>query len=132
MKTKFSESRWACRRGKGNAGCLFGLLMVLALGYLGYKFVPPLVNHYQLKDALKEIAVYHTAGLGSRIGGAGANAEIQEAVLKKARELEIPLQKENIKIQREGDVIFITVSYTIPVGLPGRAYNLNFEFTSHN
>ena len=132
MKITFLSSKLAHQQGRGNAGCFFGLLMVLILGYLGYKFLHHYVNHYQLKDAMKEIAVYHAAGLGSRSVGPGANTEIQDAVLKKAKDLEIPLRRENINVRREGDVVFITVSYTIPVELPGLAYVLNFEFTSHN
>ena len=50
--------------GKGNLGCLFGLLILVALGYFGYKFIPHYVSHFQLKDALNEIAVYRAAGRG--------------------------------------------------------------------
>jgi hypothetical protein len=114
--------------GRGNLGCLFGLLLVGGLGYLGYKFIPPYVDHFQLKDAMTEIAVYNAVGAGSSRGP----TTVQEAVLQKAKELEIPLKKEDIKVRHEGDKIFISVKYVIPVELPGRIYDLKFEFTSHN
>jgi len=113
--------------GKGNLGCLFGLLIVAALGYLGYKFVPHYVSHFELKDALNEIAVYRAAGTrGSE------KQTIQEEVIAKAKELGIQLKREDIKVKQDEEKVYITVTYTVPVELPNQVYNLNFEFTGHN
>jgi hypothetical protein len=114
--------------GKGNLGCLFSLLVLVAIGYLGYKFVPHYVSHYQLKDALNEIAVYRAAGTK-----AGSEKKtIQEEVIAKAKELGIVLKREDIKVRQEEEKVFITVKYTVPVDLPNQVYNLDFEFTGHN
>ena len=113
--------------GKGNVGCLFGLLIVAALGYLGYKFVPHYVSHFELKDALNEIAVYRAAGTrGSE------KQTIQEEVIAKAKGLGIQLKREDIKVRQEEEKVYITVKYTVPVDLPNQVYDLNFEFTGHN
>ncbi len=113
--------------GKGNLGCLFSLLIVVALGYLGYKFVPHYMSHFELKDALNEIAVYRAAGTrGSE------KQTIQEEVIAKAKELGIQLKREDIKVRQEEEKVYITVKYTVPVDLPNQVYNLNFEFTGHN
>jgi hypothetical protein len=111
--------------------------MVATLAYGAYKFAPPFINHYQLKDEMREIATLSAAGLPPRTGGqsgksTGSLAEIQEAVLAKAKELEIPLRKQNVKVSRDETRVFITVKYTVPIDLPGRVYDLNFEFSSHN
>ena len=112
--------------GKGNLGCLFSLLIVVALGYLGYKFVPHYVSHFQLKDALNEIAVYRAAKGGSE------KQTIQEEVIAKAKEMGIQLKREDVKVRQEEEKVYITVKYTVPVDLPNQTYNLNFEFTGHN
>ena len=112
--------------GKGNVGCLFGLLIVAALGYLGYKFLPHYVSHFELKDALNEIAVYRAARSGSE------KQTIQEEVIAKAKELGIQLKREDIKVRQEEEKVYITVKYTVPVDLPNQVYELNFEFTGHN
>ena len=107
-------------------GCLFGLLIVAALGYLGYKFVPHYVSHFELKDALNEIAVYRAAKGGSE------KQTIQEEVIAKAKEMGIQLKREDIKVRQEEEKVYITVKYTVPVDLPSQVYNLDFEFTGHN
>jgi hypothetical protein len=45
-------------------------------------------------------------------------------VLAKAKELGIPLKREDIKVREEGEKVYID--------LPNQVYNLNFEFTGHN
>jgi uncharacterized protein HemX len=114
--------------GKGSLGCLFSLLIVVALGYLGYKFVPHYVSHFQLKDALNEIAVYRATG----IRGSSEKQTIQEEVIAKAKELGIQLKREDIKVRQEEEKVYITVKYTVPVDLPNQVYDLRFEFTAHN
>src|SRR4051794_39515228 len=111
--------------------------MVATLAYGAYKFAPPFISHYQLKDEMKEIATLSAAGLSPRASGrsgksTGFTAEIQEAVLAKAKELEIPLRKQDVKVSQDESRVFITVKYTVPVELPGHVYDLNFEFSSHN
>jgi hypothetical protein len=112
-------------------------MIVATLAYGAYKFLPPYVSHYQLKDEMREIATLSAAGVPPRAAGpsgksTGSLADIQEAVLAKAKELEIPLRKQDVKVSRDVSRVFITVKYTIPVELPGHVYDLNFEFSSHN
>ena len=120
--------RLSASSGKGNLGCLFSLLILVVVGYLGYKFVPHYMSHFELKDALNEIAVYRVA----RAGSGSEKQTIQEEVIAKAKELGIQLKRENIKVRQEEEKIYITVKYTVPVDLPNQVYNLDFEFTGHN
>ena len=133
MKNPFLPSQ----QGRGSLGCFLSFLLIAVLGYAAYKLVPPFLSHYQLKDAMNEIAVLSAAGLLPSAGGpsgksAGSVSDIQDAVMRKAKELNIPLRKQDIKVRRDEAVVFITVKYTVPVELPGGVYDFNFEFTSHN
>jgi hypothetical protein len=104
-------------------------LVIVALGYLGYKFGPHYVNHFRLKDALTEIAVRRAAASSE---SSTSVKGIQDEVLAKAKELNIPLRREDVKVRREEEKVYITVKYTVPVELPNEVYALNFEFTGHN
>jgi len=84
---------------------------------------------------MKEIATLSAVGMlpqAKNTSGVTPVPDIQEAVLSKARELEIPLRKEEIKVRKEEATVFISVKYTVPIDLPGRTYDYNFEFTVHN
>jgi Domain of unknown function (DUF4845) len=100
----------------------------MVVGYLSYKFVPHYMSHFELKDALNEIAVYRVA----RAGSGSEKQTIQEEVIAKAKELGIQLKRDNIKVRQEEEKIYITVKYTVPVDLPTQVYDLQFEFTGHN
>jgi hypothetical protein len=118
------------QQGRGNLGCLFSFLLLGVIAYLGYKFVPPYVSHYELKDALDELAVYEVAGIG--VTKRTTAMDTQEVVIHKAKEMGIKLEKENVKIERMTDKIFIHVNYSVPIDLPNGVYQLKFDFTSHN
>jgi hypothetical protein len=120
------------QEGRGNLGCLFAFLLLGALGYLGYKIVPPFMLHYQLKDALDEVAVYEVAGIGASKNGSGAKQKLEDTVISKAREMGIELSSNNINIERTSDKINIHVEYSVPIDLPFRHYEMKFDFTSHN
>jgi len=130
MKSASNQRNLKNQQGRGNLGCLFSFLLLGALGYLGYKFIPPYVSHYELKDALDELAVYEVSGLGA--SKKGAALDTQDLVIHKAKEMGIHLEKQDIKIERMTDKILIHVNYTVPIDLPGRVYELKFDFTSHN
>ncbi|PYV39112.1 MAG: hypothetical protein DMG06_24075 [Acidobacteria bacterium] len=123
MKGTSSRSRLFHLDGKGNLGCFFGLLMIGAMGYGVYKFGPPYVRHYQLKDEIQRIATLSAAGALPRVGVPSARVtpsitEIKDAVMGKARELGIPLHKQDIDVHIEEERVFIAVKYIAPIDLP--------------
>jgi hypothetical protein len=130
MKSVSDRSDLKNQKGRGTLGCLFSFLVLGAIAYLGYKFIPPYVSQYELKDALDELAVYEVAGIG--VPKKERTLDTEEMVIHKAKEMGIKLERENIKIERMTDKITIHVNYSVPIELPGRVYQLNFDFTSHN
>ncbi len=112
-------------------------MALIILGYGGYKFGPPLVDDFQFRNSVSQIAQYSVAGVLSETtyasgGRSGSIEEIEEAVVVAARELTIPLLRENVSVQRGTDAVFITVEYTVPVYVVGRIYNWDFRFTGQN
>ncbi len=125
------------QHGQSNVGCLLTIMVLIVLGYGGYKFGPPLVDNFQLRNAVNQIAQYSAAGVLSETkyasrGRPGSIEEIEEAVVIEARELRIPLLTENISVQKGGNAVFITVEYTVPIYVLGRIVNWQFRFTGQN
>ena len=123
--------------GRGRLGCIFSLLVLGTLVFGLYRIVPLYFGYYQLEDAVKEIATLSAVGFLPRSDGtpgrsSGTVPEIQEAVLAKAKELEIPLNKENVQVLREGQNVSITVSYVVPVDYLVGVYNYPLSFTVRN
>ncbi len=136
MKTNLARPRHSSHGGKGRLGCLFGFLLLGSLTFGLYRFAPPYMSHYQLKDAAGEIATLSSVGFLPRASGTGRSTgtveEIQDAVLAKATELEIPLEREDIQVRREGSNVYISVSYVVPLDLIFTVYEYKIQFTAHN
>lgn len=132
VKSKTDIKVPGSQAGRGSLGCLFAFLLLGALGYLGYKIVPPYMLHYQLKDALDEVAVYEVAGVGTSKNTSTAKENLEHTVISKAREMGVELKAENVHIERTSTRINIHVEYSVPLELPFWQYELKFDFTSHN
>jgi hypothetical protein len=61
---------------------------------------------------------------------------IRDSLLKKAQDLDVPIAKEQIKIQRSGvpgaGSLSIDAPYTVQVNLPGYPLELHFEPSTRN
>ena len=137
MKTNLARQRHSSHGGKGRLGCLFGFLLLGSLTFGLYRFAPPYMSQYQLKDAAGEIATLSSVGFLPRTSGArgrstGTVEEIQDAVLAKAKELEIPLEREDIQVRKEGQQVYISVSYVVPLDLIFTVFDYKIQFTAHN
>ena len=51
------------QHGAAKVGCLFGILFIIIVLYGGYKFGPPFLDDYQLRNATVRIAGYAAAGV---------------------------------------------------------------------
>lgn len=93
-------------RGKTNIGCIVWLAILFLVGYVLYKVVPVKIATSTFYDAMQE-----QASFGS-IKGLG---QIEYAVLQKARELELPITKENLIIKRSKEAITIEAHYEMTI-----------------
>ena len=58
--------------------------------------------------------------------------EIQDGVIKKARELDIPLTENQVKVTKTGNEVAISAEYTVHVDLPMHPIDLHFTPSSKN
>jgi hypothetical protein len=109
------------------------LILVLGLlgglAYIAAEIIPPYFANYEFQDTLDteaRLGTYSTKG----------DEVIRDAVFKRAQELELPLTRDQIKVQRTGGPgtgsVFIETSYSVHVELPGYPMDLDFHPQSKN
>ncbi len=96
----------------GKIKLLFGLGVIVAVIYAGAEVIPPYFSNYEFEDSIKEEALHSTY-------------------------LEIPLTREQIKVQRTGSgqgsgTVSIEADYSVHVDLPGYPLDLHFSPSSRN
>lgn len=106
-------------RGEGNLGCILWLLALGLAILIAWKMVPVKLQSTELYDYMDELAKFSAATVPPD--------ELRKRILDRAAQLQIPLQKEKIRVERNGDRIYMEVDYTIPVEFPGYTYQWNFH-----
>lgn len=105
-------------RGSGNLGCILWVV-ALVLGILiAWKVIPVKIASAQLYDFMEEVA---------KFSAKTPPEELKKQIVTKAATLDLPVNKDNIKVQRIGDSIRLEVSYTVPLEFPGYTYNWDFH-----
>jgi hypothetical protein len=109
------------------------LILVLGLlgglAYIAAEIIPPYFANYEFQDTLDteaRLGTYSTKG----------DEVIRDAVFKRAQELELPLTRDQIKVQRTGGPgtgsVLIETSYSVHVELPYYPMDLEFHPQSKN
>ena len=108
---------------------LVGIGAIVAVIIIGVQVLPPYMNNYQFQDALNNQALAATYSNKNE-------DEIREMAYKAAKENDIPIKPEQIKVVRSGGMgtgsLVIEAKYTVHVELPGYPLDLNFDATSKN
>ncbi len=113
----------------GTVKAIFGILVIVALIYVGIQVVPAYFENYEFQDFLQNEALTSTYTTKTEDA-------IRDSVMKKAADLDIPLTKEGLKVTRVGSMgsgsVSITTNYTVRVSLPGYSFDLHFNPSSSN
>ena len=113
----------------GTIKLIFGIGMIVAIIVGGVALVPPYLANYQFEDALNNEALAATYSTKSE-------EDIKNIVYKRAQDMDIPLTREGIRVQRVGmqgtGSLAIDASYTVHVNLPGYPMDLNFHAATKN
>jgi hypothetical protein len=116
-------SRNRRERGEGNFGCLIGIVVLLIAALIAYKLIPIKVKTADMRDTVMDEA---------RSAGAHKDGQIRAAILNKAKQLNLPIGDENVKVRRQSGIIYVDVEYTVPVEFPGYTYNWHFRHKTDN
>ena len=78
-------------------------------------------TYYEFKDAVSQLVLF---------GGDAAVGAIEEQILRRATELQVPVDPKNIEVTREGPRTVATASYRQEIELfPRYKYPYDFKFT---
>ena len=111
--------RRTAQRGEGNLGCIMWLLVLAVAVMVSWKMIPVKMSNAELVDYMTEVAQFQSAQKTPE--------EIKKIILARAFELNIPLTKENITVEKGRDRVRMTVDYVQPVEFPGYTYNWHFR-----
>jgi hypothetical protein len=110
-------------RGEGQFGCLVGLILLGLAIFVAWKMIPVKVKAAELRQTVVDEA---------KSAGTHNDDRIRAAILAKAREDNLPVNDNDVRIVRNLGEITVTVTYTIPIVFPGYTYNWHIEHQAKN
>jgi len=116
----------------GKIKVIAGMILFAVIMSTGWQLAACEFGNYELRDDLKDVA---TMG-GSRIGllAESSDADLREAVVRRAAQHGIHLVADQILVQRSGTAehptIFLATKYRARVVLPGISLILHLKATS--
>jgi hypothetical protein len=110
-------------KGEGQMGCIFGLI-ILAFGvFIAWRMIPVKVKAAEMRQVVVDEA---------KSAGTHKDNVIMGNILNKARENNLPITEDNVKIRRANSEITVEVDYVVPVEFPGYTYQWHFNHTATN
>ena len=106
------------RRGASTLGCLFSLLVVVALIYFGVNVGGPYLRYYQFRDAMQQQA---------RFAERRSDAEITTTLRLKADSLALPATAHRINVRRTPSRIVIWTDYSEIIDFPFVTREITFR-----
>ncbi|HYS53155.1 MAG TPA: hypothetical protein VER58_05250 [Thermoanaerobaculia bacterium] len=110
-------------KGEGQLGCIVGLI-VLALGvFIAWKMIPVKVKAAEVRQVVVDEA---------KSAGTHNDKVIMGNILAKAREDNLPITEDNVKIRRGNNEITVELNYVVPIEFPGYTYQWHINNTATN
>jgi hypothetical protein len=106
-------------RGAATFGCIVWLAICGLIGYVLYKVVPVKVSTSAFADFLQEEASF---------GSIKSPAQLQAEILAKAKEMDIPVTRDNMSVKRTRESITVEAHYEITVDFFNGAYKYVWKF----
>jgi len=106
--------------GRATLKSILWLVFIVAVIYSGIKIIPVYVNSYELEDYIRQQNPYWVTQRAS------ADA-IRNNILAKARDMDMPLSPEDVKVEIGGGRTTVNLDYTVPIDL--KVYTLKLHFT---
>ena len=106
-------------RGEGRIGLIVALALLGAGIFLGVKIIPVRVNAYEFRDFVQEECRFAATR--------NNDADIYRRIVDKAKSLDIPLEKKNLKLERTTREMIITAKYEQTIDLKVTKYVFKFD-----
>ena len=112
-------ARWR-ENGSSNIGCIISFALLLFVVFVGIRVVPTRIAVAELQDFCEQQA--ERASLPHY-----TNDDIAAAILQKAKEKDLPVKKEDIKVTRDSGRINVDVKYHVILDLVVYKYDWSVE-----
>lgn len=109
--------------GEGQMGCIFGLIILVAVLFVAYKMIPVKVKAAELRETVVDEA---------KSAGTHHDDKIRAIILAKANENDLPVTDKDITIKRGNQQISVTVEYTVPIAFPGYTFEWHQSHHAEN
>jgi len=109
------------RRGSISSGCLLFLLLMIALGYVGLKVGAAYWSYFEAREKIREALVWAAAGQPK------SEEEIVGRIIAKAREVEVELSSQDIRLKQGSDTLTANVTWVEDVEFPYYTLPLRFK-----
>ena len=106
--------------GGGRVKTFLVLMFLVAVVYGSFKILPVYVNSYELEDFIRQ---QNPFWLTQR----APSDTVRNVILAKARDLDLPISADQVKVEAGGGRVTVSLDYTVPVDL--KVYTLNLHFT---
>jgi len=113
------------QHGGGTIKAILWTILLIYGAFVAYKILPAYVAEYQLADKMQEQARF-------AVVNHYPEEQIRDSIFKVIKDLEIPVKREDIKIESSQDVVRIACDYTVPVDLLVYQMSLHFTPSSEN
>ena len=94
------------QRGEGKVGCAFWLLLLFIAALVGFRMIPVKIATMQLEDYVKELAMTETRR---------PQAFFEKKIAQRARELNLPVPKDKIKVQKTRRRVIVDIQFAVPL-----------------
>lgn len=97
-------------RGAINFSAIFWVLFLAAAGYAGYMIAPPYVKYYMFKTDIEEEA---------KFAHMYSNEKLLARMMAKAESWKVPVESDDIQINRTATDVRVTAQYSVTLNFPG-------------
>ena len=106
-------------RGEGRIGLFLSLALLGSAIFVGAKIIPVRINAYEFRDFVTEECRFAATR--------NHDSEIYQRIMEKAKELDIPLDKRNLTLERTHHEMIITAKFQQPIDLKFTTYVFRYE-----
>ena len=105
-------------RGEGKLGCVIWAVIFILAGLVAYKAIPVKLAAAELYDYMDDQA---------RFGARNSSNALKSGILRKAKELELPVNSKDVTVEKRGGMVRMRCNYTVPVEVLGFTYDWDFN-----
>lgn len=111
-------------RGGAKFSLLVTILILGSMGFAGVKILPTYINNYQFQDSIEAESRFALTGYPKK-----SPDDVRADILKKARELDLPVKPEDIRVSMTNGSVEISADYSVTFDLA--VYQWTHDFHPH-